>query len=102
VAVIYQGRIVEQGSPTTLFREAAHPYTRALLAAVPRVATTSPAGRNRPLLIAPRLHPITACPYAARCPQAQAVCDAQRPELSTLGRDHQVACHFGASNAPLS
>ena len=100
VAVIYQGRIVEQGSPVTLFRAAAHPYTRALLDAVPRmVPNPTPGRRKRSLVIAPRQHPTTACPYAPRCPQAQALCDAQRPELRAVGEGHQVACHFGAEQA---
>lgn len=101
VAVIYQGRIVEQGSPLTLFREAAHPYTRALLAAVPRVDPNStPGARKRSPMIASRPHPATACPYAARCPHAQALCDAQRPELRAVGEGHQVACHFGSELMP--
>jgi peptide/nickel transport system ATP-binding protein len=101
VAVIYQGRIVEQGSPTTLFHAAAHPYTRALLAAVPRVALNqAPGSRTRTAIAAPRQHPVTACAYAARCPQAQARCDAQRPELGVIGEGHQVACHFGSEPRP--
>lgn len=101
VAVIYQGRIVEQGSPATLFRDAAHPYTRALLDAVPRlVPNPTPGQRKRTLMSAPRQHPATACPYAPRCPQAQALCDAQRPELRATGEGHQVACHFGIGDAP--
>jgi peptide/nickel transport system ATP-binding protein len=101
VAVIYQGRVVELGAPATLFRRAAHPYTRALLAAVPRVgASAISAGRMRVLPMAAQQRPATACPYAARCPQAQAVCDALRPELRTLGDGHQVACHFGDTDAP--
>jgi peptide/nickel transport system ATP-binding protein len=95
VAVIYQGRIVEQGSPVTLFRQAAHPYTRALLDAVPRlVPSPSTSQRKRASMIVPRPHPATACPYAPRCPHAQVLCDAQRPELRTVGEGHQVACHF--------
>lgn len=101
VAVIYQGRIVEQGSPVTLFREAAHPYTRALLDAVPRLAPNPTAGqRKRTIMIAPRQHPATACPYAPRCPLAQAQCDAQRPELRAVGEGHLVACHFGDGRTP--
>ncbi|MDD5335438.1 MAG: ATP-binding cassette domain-containing protein [Rhodoferax sp.] len=101
VAVIYLGRVVEQGSPETLFRAAAHPYTRALLSAVPRVApSAAAAARKRGPLVAARAHPASACPYAGRCPQAQAQCDAQRPELRAIGAGHQVACHFGSELMP--
>src|SRR5665647_3316645 len=68
VAVIYQGRIVEQGSPVTLFRQAAHPYTRALLSAVPRATpNATPGSRKRTVMIASRPHPASACAYALRC-----------------------------------
>jgi peptide/nickel transport system ATP-binding protein len=100
VAVIYQGRIVEQGSPVTLFRQAAHPYTRALLAAVPRATpNATPGSRKRTVMIASRPHPASAsaCAYASRCGQAQALCDAQRPELKSISAGHRVACHFAAS-----
>ena len=101
VAVIYQGRIVEQGASETLFREAAHPYTRALLEAVPRLVPSAiPGQRRRTTLIAKlRQHPETACPYASRCPNAQALCDELRPELRTVAPGHQVACHFGIAGA---
>ena len=95
VAVMFQGRVVEQGSPQTLFHNAAHPYTRALLDAVPRMEpAASPGERKRTIAIAPRLHPATACPYAHRCPHAQAQCDEARPELREVSTGHWVACHL--------
>jgi peptide/nickel transport system ATP-binding protein len=95
VAVLYQGRVVEQGSPQTLFRAAAHPYTQALLAAVPRL---EPSARRQRSPIPPARQPSAqACPYAARCPQAQAACDISRPELRPLGKHHAVACHLDLS-----
>ncbi|MEI6732967.1 MAG: oligopeptide/dipeptide ABC transporter ATP-binding protein [Comamonadaceae bacterium] len=101
VAVIYQGRIVEQGSPLTLFKGAAHPYTQALLQAVPRVSTLSPRGaRKRAALSVANPQGADACPYAARCPQAQALCAQQRPELQSLAQGHQVACHFATARTP--
>jgi peptide/nickel transport system ATP-binding protein len=98
VAVIYQGRIVEQGHPLTLFKYAAHPYTQALLAAVPRVNTKPTALRRKhTVLVAANSNPGAACPYATRCPKAQALCETLRPELKALGSEHQVACHFADS-----
>ena len=95
VAVMFQGRVVEQGAPQTLFHNAAHPYTRALLDAVPRMEPiASPERRKRTIAIAPRLHPANACPYAHRCPHAQAQCDEARPELREVADGHWVACHL--------
>jgi peptide/nickel transport system ATP-binding protein len=98
VAVIFQGRIVEQGSPQTLFHNAAHPYTRALLDAVPRMEPGTPGQRKRTTSVAPRTHPTTACPYAHRCPSATAACDASRPELKAVASGHWVACHLATAN----
>ena len=103
VAVIYQGRVVEQGTPETLFHNAAHPYTRALLDAVPRMEPAALGqARRRVIPIAPRAHPATACPYAPRCPLAQGRCDESRPALRSLdshdenseNASHWVACHL--------
>ena len=95
VAVIFQGRIVEQGTPQILFSDAAHPYTRALLAAVPLLAPRAQgAPRKRTIQIAHIAHPASACPYAHRCPDAVAQCDASRPELALLASGHRVACHL--------
>ena len=98
VAVIFQGRVVEQGSPDTLFHHAAHPYTQALLAAVPRMEPgASMASRKRTSPPPHRVHPATACPYAHRCPQATAQCDASRPELRAVATGHRVACHLAVT-----
>ncbi len=95
VAVVFQGRIVERGTPQTLFRNAAHPYTRALLDAVPRMEPRAPGvQRKRTDAVEPRPQLPGACPYAHRCPNAQARCDAARPELVSLAPGHLVACHF--------
>ncbi len=102
VAVIYQGRIVEQGPPETLFHNAMHPYTRALLQAIPRVAAgTAPGRRTRSIAVAPTPHPASACPYAPRCPEAVAQCDASRPELLALVDGHRVACHLATDWQPI-
>ncbi len=102
VAVIYQGRIVEQGSPLTLFQAAAHPYTQALLQAVPRVGRLQTRAARKRAAAPPAAQPQGAaeCPYAARCPQAQSQCAQQRPELLSLAPGHQVACHFAAVRTP--
>jgi peptide/nickel transport system ATP-binding protein len=95
VAVMFQGRVVEQGTPQTLFQNAAHPYTRALVDAVPRMQpAASPEQRKRAPTVTPRQHPATACPYAHRCPNAQPQCDEARPELREVSDGHFVACHL--------
>ena len=90
VIVLYQGRIVEHGDPDTLFRAAAHPYTRALLEAVPRL---EPGAQVPP---APLPAPIDApggCPFAPRCAFRQDRCMREAPALRALTREHRVACH---------
>jgi peptide/nickel transport system ATP-binding protein len=105
VIVLYQGRIVEQGAPDTLFRQAAHPYTRALLQAVPsvmpgttRVRRAAPADAAAPAT--------TGCAFAARCPWAEAHCRDQRPVLRVLSRAgaamHAAACHRAEAVAALA
>ncbi|CAN5442318.1 ATP-binding cassette domain-containing protein [soil metagenome] len=105
VAVIYLGRIVEQGPPEALFRFAAHPYTQALLDAVPRPEP----GRKRvvPLKVerAATATPIagmaTGCPYAPRCPHTRQRCVDEAPALRPLQGGHLSACHFAEEIAQL-
>jgi peptide/nickel transport system ATP-binding protein len=95
LAVMFQGRIVEQAAPQTLFHHAQHPYTKALLNAVPHIDLTGALGPRRRSVATPvRAVPATACPYAHRCPLAQAQCDASAPQLKPQASQHQVACHL--------
>ncbi len=95
VAVMYAGRIVESGTTNTLFKNPAHPYTQALLNAVPR-ADMAPGtklaaiGGQPPNLV--NLPP--GCPFAPRCRKAQDKCRQQNPVLETVALGQQAACFF--------
>ncbi len=93
VVVMYAGRIAERGPVEAIFEHPAHPYTRGLLAAVPRLE----AERKTRLATIPGLVPGLAempagCRFANRCAFAAPVCSTA-PALETLAEDHTVACH---------
>ncbi|MCX8087068.1 MAG: dipeptide ABC transporter ATP-binding protein [Rhodocyclaceae bacterium] len=97
VAVMYLGRIVEQGSVDEVMRTPQHPYTQALLAAVPRIDTSGKADRER--LLVPGDPPSPAqpppgCHFHPRCPRAAARCRAAYPEAVQLSATHGVRCFF--------
>ncbi|MFI5015209.1 MAG: ABC transporter ATP-binding protein [Hyphomicrobiales bacterium] len=101
VAVMYRGRIVEEGAPDALFRAAAHPYTRALIAAMPkpvpgrkRERVKGDGGVPSGIAAQPGKAASPGCPYAERCPHAQARCLAEAPALRPLGEGRSAACHF--------
>jgi peptide/nickel transport system ATP-binding protein len=95
VAVMYRGGIVEEGPPEALFRTAAHPYTRALIAAMPDPV---PGRRRAPIrnseTVALRRDERSGCPYAERCPLARERCFAEAPPLRPLNAGRRAACHF--------
>lgn len=95
VAVMYRGRIVEIGETEAMFREPAHPYTRALLAAVPRIG--HPPDPTESSLGQGAIPQVDGCNYAPRCPLAAAVCGAARPPLDEKRPDLLAACHFPTS-----
>jgi peptide/nickel transport system ATP-binding protein len=102
IVVMYLGRIVEQGAPADLFARGAHPYTRALLDAVPRAEPR--AVRRRREVVAASSHSAdsSGCPYAPRCPFADQHCRAVAPPLRQLGPNHLAACHKAETVMALS
>ena len=93
IAVIYLGRIVEQGRPEDLFNRCAHPYTRALLEAVPRARPGRERQRRGTQVIASQSRGSTGCVYAGRCPYADAQCRTVAPVARSVGPGHYSACH---------
>ena len=95
VAVMYLGRIVEQADRNTLFGSAAHPYTKALLAAAP---VHDPAKRHIRAFLPGELpspfSPPAGCAFHPRCPQAMPRCREEAPELREIAPDHLARCHL--------
>jgi oligopeptide/dipeptide ABC transporter ATP-binding protein len=97
VAVMYLGKLCETGPSESIYRNPLHPYTRALLDAIPghepaaarRVSTRSLQGEPPS-----PVHPPSGCRFRTRCPRAQQRCAAEEPAMRELAADRAVACHF--------
>ncbi|WP_245488197.1 ABC transporter ATP-binding protein [Mesorhizobium sp. Pch-S] len=96
-AVMYLGSIVEIGPTDLLFRTPAHPYTQALLSAIPVPRLAANRKRERILLkgeIPSPANPPSGCRFHPRCPAVQERCRTERPALAQLADGRRVACHF--------
>lgn len=97
IAVMYMGKIVEYADRLSLFNNPLHPYTVALLSAVPSVDKARREETKRILIPGDPPDPVNlpkGCRFANRCPVAQGVCSEQEPDLKTVTGGHKVACHL--------
>ncbi len=98
ILVMYLGRIVESGLAKTVCRSPKHPYTQALISAVPVVDLDSK--RQRIILpgdVPSPIHPPGGCPFHPRCPVAEARCRTEVPLLRELDPGHHAACHLASA-----
>ena len=97
IAVMYLGKIVELANGEELFRRPLHPYTKLLLASIPRLDAykerrEGPAEEDQPLIPLEK-----GCSFQPRCSHSKARCSVEEPLLLNVGEDHFVACHFTSS-----
>ena len=103
VAVMYLGKLCEIGPSDTLYREPAHPYTRSLLASIPR---PEPGTRPNEAALEGELpspmDPPSGCRFRTRCPRADERCASEEPAMQPVGPDHFVACHHPHGPMPVT
>ena len=95
IAVMYLGKIVEYADKTTLFTNPLHPYTEALLSAVP--VPNPKLKRAKRLLqgdVPSPINPPPGCTFHTRCPYAEARCKVEVPKLTEISPGHGVSCHL--------
>jgi oligopeptide transport system ATP-binding protein len=102
VGVMYLGKIVELSDADDLYTSPAHPYTKALLSAIP---VPDPTIRRERIVLKGDLpspaNPPSGCRFHTRCPMAQEICKTEEPPLRDVGGGHMSACHFAEEVTPL-
>jgi peptide/nickel transport system ATP-binding protein len=103
VAVMYLGKLCEVAPPDELYRTPRHPYSAALIEAIP-VPDPAAAKRPRPLRLSgdlpSPLSPPSGCRFRTRCPNAQERCAAEEPAMREMSPGHYAACHFPLADSP--
>jgi oligopeptide/dipeptide ABC transporter ATP-binding protein len=98
VMVMYLGKIVETADAKTLIREPQHPYTQALISAVPEV---DPETKRRRIVlpgdVPSPIHPPPGCPFHPRCPIAEERCKMEVPAFREVAKNHRAACHLAGT-----
>lgn len=95
IGVMYLGELIETAPKDEIYENPLHPYTKALLSAVP--VPDPDAKRNRIILpgdLPSPANPPAGCKFHTRCPMCQEICKTQHPEMRDAGNGHKVACHF--------
>jgi peptide/nickel transport system ATP-binding protein len=94
--VMYLGKVCEVGVPDDLYGAPSHPYTAALLAAIPVPDPETKPDSEKVLggEIPSPLSPPSGCRFRTRCPKAEAQCATEEPSMREVGPNHFVACHF--------
>ncbi|GKV65590.1 MULTISPECIES: ABC transporter ATP-binding protein [unclassified Sporosarcina] len=99
VGVMYLGKMIEIAKSEDLFENTLHPYTQALISAIPSIKSANKIQESKERILLKGdppnpLHPPSGCRFRTRCPHAMDICKAQVPEMQEMEKDHWVACHL--------